>query len=133
MVRTAPSDPTTMLVALPSMSVLRTAAAQRDGRPFVLVYSAKTPDRIAFIGELTTLREQLQLSVVYVVSAPPPEWLGPRGRVTRALLDEVLPPDLRGWQFLVCGPPPFVDASMQALTALGVPAEHVHAERFVGV
>jgi ferredoxin-NADP reductase len=117
----------------PSMSILRTAAEQHDARPFVVVYSVKNPDRIVFVDQLAALGTQLDLSVEYVASTAPPEWPGSRGRITTGILDASLPADLRGWQFLVCGPPPVVDASTDALGQLGIPSDHVHAERFVSV
>jgi NAD(P)H-flavin reductase len=73
------------------------------------------------------------MTMVNVLSNPPDDWPGERGRINAALLDRYLPRNLQGWQFLVCGPPPFVDATVEALGGVGVPAERVHAERFVGV
>ncbi len=117
----------------PSMSVLRTAADRGDRRPHVLVFAARTPDALTFSDELEALRSRLDLDVVRVLSAPPPDWTGERGRIDRSLLDRHLPADLRGWQVLVCGPGPFVDGAMEALEAVGIPGERVHAERFVEV
>jgi ferredoxin-NADP reductase len=117
----------------PSMSVLRTAAERDDARSYQLLYAVKTPDRVVFREELEALRACLSLTVVLVVSSPPPDWRGERGRITPELLDRVLPDDLREWQFLVCGPPPFVDAAVRSLADVGIPGEHVHAERFVTV
>jgi len=117
----------------PSMSILRTAAEQDDPRAFVLVYSVKSPDRIVFFEQLAELETKLDLSVIYVASSAPPDWPGSRGRITADVLDASLPVDLRGWQFLVCGPPPFVDASSDLLRRLGIPTDHVHAERFVSI
>jgi predicted ferric reductase len=117
----------------PSVSILRTAAERRDPRPFLLVYGVKRPDRVVFASELDRLRSRVNLTVVRVMSDPPEDWPGERGRITPELFDRWLPADLRGWQFLVCGPPAFVDASVAALMQVGIPADRVHAERFVGV
>lgn len=117
----------------PSMSVLRTAVDRHDRRRMVLLYAARTPDRIVFRDELDELARRLNLSIVYVVSNPTPDWRGASGRITRDLLDRTLPPDLRGVQFLVCGPPAFVDTTVEALVRLHIPAERIHPERFVGV
>ena len=117
----------------PSMSVLRTAADTGDQRPMLLLYSVRTPDRIVFRDELDSMELRQDLLVVYVVSNPPPDWHGERGRISSELLDRYLPSDLRGWQVLVCGPPPFVDGAVAALVGLRIPADRIHAERFVGV
>ncbi len=117
----------------PSMSVLRTAADRDDRRPYLLVYAARSLDDVTFAEELEALRERVNLTIVYVLSAPPPEWAGERGRINAGVLDRHLPADVRRWQFLVCGSGPFVDGAMAALEAVGIPGERVHAEQFVEV
>ena len=117
----------------PSMSILRTAADRGDRRPHLLIYAARTADDVTFIDELDSLRQRLDLDVILVISAPPADWLGERGRIDAGILDRSLPGDIRGWQFLVCGSGAFVDAAMTALETVGVPGERVHAEQFVDV
>jgi predicted ferric reductase len=128
----------TLLVAggigiTPSMSILRTAADRGDGRPYLLVYGARSIDSATFSDELAALPERMNLTVVLVLSSPPPDWGGERGRINAGVLDRHLPADLRGWQFMVCGSGPFVDGALLALESIGVPGERVHAERFVEV
>ncbi len=117
----------------PSMSILRTAADRGDRRPYLLLYGARSLDGVTFADELEALRERLNLTIVLVLSSPPPDWAGERGRINAGVLDRHLPPDVRGWQFMVCGSGPFVDGAVEALEAVGVPGERVHAERFVEV
>jgi predicted ferric reductase len=128
----------TLLVAggigiTPSMSILRTAADRGDRRPYLLVYAARSLEGVTFADELEALRRRLNLVLVLVLSSPPPDWAGERGRINAGVLDRHLPADARGWQFMVCGSGPFVDGVMEALEAVGVPGERVHAERFVEV
>ena len=117
----------------PSMSILRTAADRGDLRPYLLVYGARTLDAATFMDELELLQARLRLTVVLVLSSPPPDWLGERGRINAGVLDRHLPRDVRGWQFMVCGAGPFVDGAIEALETVGIPGERVHAERFVEV
>jgi predicted ferric reductase len=117
----------------PSMSILRTAADRGDRRPYILVYGGRTLDSMPFRDELEALSSSLRLTTVIVLSAPEPGWTGERGRINAGVLDRHLPGDLRGWQFMTCGAGPFVDAVLDALEAVGVPGERVHAERFVEV
>ena len=117
----------------PSMSILRTAADRGDPRPYLLVYGARTPDAATFMDELGLLQARLRLTVVLVLSSPPPDWIGERGRINAGVLDRHLPRDVRGWQFMVCGAGPFVDGAIEALETVGIPGERVHAERFVEV
>jgi predicted ferric reductase len=136
--RPSPRTAGTVLIAggigiTPSMSVLRTAADRRDRAPFLLLYAARTLESMPFLAEIQRLEDSLQLRSVLVLSSPDPEWPGERGRINPGVLDRHLPSDLRHWQFLVCGSGPFVDGVMEALEAVGVPGERVHAERFVEV
>jgi predicted ferric reductase len=117
----------------PSMSILRTAADRGDRRPYLLLYGTRSLDAVTFADEIAVLPDRMNLTVVLVLSSPPPDWPGERGRINAGVLDRHLPADLRGWEFMVCGSGPFVDASMLALEAIGVPGERVHAERFVEV
>ncbi len=117
----------------PSMSILRTAADRGDRRPYMLIYAARTAEAVTFAEDLEALTALLDLTVVVVLSSPPPDWTGERGRIDAGVLDRHLPADLRGWQFMVCGSGPFVDTAMLALEGVGVPGERVHAERFVEV
>jgi predicted ferric reductase len=117
----------------PCISVLRTACDRGDPRPYVLVYGSRTLEEATFREELWRLGTALELAVVHVLSRPEADWRGERGRVDRALLERHLPDDLRGWDFLVCGPPLMADGVLGALVGLGLPAERVHVERFVAV
>ncbi len=117
----------------PSMSILRTAADRGDRRPYLLIYGARSLDGVTFADELEALRGRLNLAVVLVLSSPPADWAGERGRINAGVLDRHLPADVRGWHFMVCGSGPFVDGAMEALEAIGVPGERVHAEQFVEV
>ena len=116
----------------PMMSMLRTLAHRRDDRPHLLLVGAKTVDDLLFRDELADLARRLHLTVVEVVSAPPPWWTGRTGRVDRRLLDEVLPRAVHtgGFDVYICGPPAMLEGVSTALDELGVPAAHVHTEQF---
>jgi ferredoxin-NADP reductase len=136
--RQQPSTSGMLLVAggigiTPAMSILRTAWDDRaDGR-FVLVYAGRSPEGLTFLDELDLMGMRLDLSVVPVLSDPPVNWTGARGRLSSEVFDRHLPGDIRRWQFAVCGPPGLVDTTFTALAELGIPPERIHAERFVEV
>nr|WP_231134963.1 ferric reductase-like transmembrane domain-containing protein [Motilibacter deserti] len=117
----------------PVMSLLRTFADAGDRRPLVLVDANRRWDDVTFREELDELTRRLDLHLVHVLSEPPEDWTGERGRVDLRLLARVLPDDVAGWNAFVCGPPPMVTAAVEALRALGLPEEQVHAERFADV
>jgi predicted ferric reductase len=117
----------------PSMSILRTAADRGDRRRFVLMYANRQVADVTFGRELAELRRRLDLEVIHVLSQPPEDWPGERGRITAALLRRRLPATVAGWDFFLCGAGAPVDSGIAALAEVGVPPERVHAERFVEV
>jgi predicted ferric reductase len=114
----------------PAMSVVRSLAARGEQRPVLLVHGIRDERDATFDAELRDLRGRMPLDVVHVVSRPSGTWRGATGRIDRALLAGLLPADRALRNVLVCGPTGFADDVTRALVALGVPAAHVHAERF---
>jgi 3-phenylpropionate/trans-cinnamate dioxygenase ferredoxin reductase subunit len=116
----------------PMLSNLRTLAERRDRRPHLLLVAARTVDELLHRRELTDLQRRLDLVVVEVLSEPPPGWWGETGYVDADLLDRYLP--RQAWRgridYFLCGPPPMVEAVLEAFAALQVPANHVHTEVF---
>jgi len=80
--------------------------------------------------ELDGIAHRLDLTVVHVLSAPAPGWVGERGRICRALLDRHLPADMRGYEFFVCASPQVEATTVEALALAGVAPEFVHVESF---
>jgi ferredoxin-NADP reductase len=115
------------------MSLLRTAADRADPRAFVLFYANRRLEDVTFAEELEHLRQRLDLRIVHVLSQPPEPWTGEQGRITADLLQRHAPDDLSRWDFFLCGAAAPVDAGITALSEIGIPPEHVHAERFVEV
>ena len=116
----------------PMMSTLRTMADRGDTRPCLLIYANKTWAGVTFREEIEALKQQLNLQVVWVLSAPEEDWQGERGRVTRDLLRHYLPkPEKRHVQeIFICGPKPMMDAVETALVQLGISMDDFHSERF---
>jgi predicted ferric reductase len=112
------------------ISMVRTMVDREDVRPVVLVYANRDWEGVAFREELDQLAQRMSLTVVHVLSDPPPDWTGEAGYVTSDLLSRCLPSNYRRFQFFICGPEPMMDAAESALLDLGVPGERVHTERF---
>jgi predicted ferric reductase len=114
----------------PIMSILRALAGDGDRRPLLAIAASSAPDRAIFHDALHALAPalpQLQIVEVFERAAGTD---GDPGRVDAALLDRHLPADRRELEYFVCGPPAMIEATEQALAALGIPAERCHSELF---
>lgn len=114
----------------PMLSMLRTMRDRNDPRPVVHIHGARSPERMALRMELEALASELDLRFVPVYEAPPEGWAGERGFVDQAMLARHLPARPQDHQYFVCGPGAMMDVVESALTALGVPPERIHTERF---
>jgi predicted ferric reductase len=115
----------------PMLGILREHAATRDPRQVVLIYANRTQEQILFAPELARYAERDGTDIVQVLSEPAADWTGERGLISRALLERHFDPArCAGWLFVLCGPPPMLDAMQEHLLAMGVPADRILVERF---
>jgi ferredoxin-NADP reductase len=113
---------------VPLMAMARQRAADGDGVPTRLLYSARTWDDVIYRGELARL-EGDGFDVAYTLTREQPEgWTGHSRRVDSELLAEVAPAELA--LAFVCGPTPFVENVAQVLVDLGHEPARVKTERF---
>ena len=94
-----------------------------------LFYSARTPDEFAYESELRGLAQAGEIELRQTVTrATDTEWTGPRGRLNRAALEELVhdPATL----CFVCGPTTLVDEMPKILTGLGIPRERIKMEEW---
>ena len=94
-----------------------------------LFYSARTPDEFAYESELRGLAEAGEIELRQTVTrAADTEWTGPRGRLNRVALEELVhdPETL----CFVCGPPALVDEIPRILTEMGIPRERIKIEEW---
>ena len=114
----------------PFYSLCRTFAERGDQRPVVLFYGSGDWDQLTFRDEFDALGDKMNLKVVYVLSAPGPEWKGETGFINAKVLQRHLPKQFRRMQYFVCGPTPMMDAMEKILPEIGVPPLLIHTERF---
>jgi ferredoxin-NADP reductase len=116
---------------VPLMAMIRARAAAGTA-PFRLIYSVRTPEDLYYADELRRRASQddaLQVRPVYTRWTPH-GWPEPPGRVQQATLAaHGWPPDLSPAIF-VCGPTWFVEATADALVAIGHDAARIKTERF---
>lgn len=117
----------------PVQAILEAAAAQRVGRPLVLVFGARTRRDLYRVDELEKLAAATaELRLVPVLSEEPADspWTGARGLVTDALAE--LPAELLATcHAYACGPPPMVDAVENLLCGRRTDTAFFHADRFL--
>ena len=125
----------------PLMSMVRTIHSLPGQADVVLIYHGSAPDRFAFSEELDFLQKaDFRIDVVYTLgdrlqadssSAAAIPWAGKTGRLSTALLDEVVP-DANGRQVFACGPEGYLNTATDCLRELGVDDTSVFMEFFSG-
>ncbi len=115
----------------PVMAILRDLTDRCWAAPVDLVFSVRGPADVVFEGELHLLAARFPNVHVHVTVTgdAPPDWAGPRGRVTADLLGRLVP-NLPDRAAFVCGPDAMAQAVRDELVAAGVPAERVTLESF---
>lgn len=94
-----------------------------------LFYSVRTPDEFAYEQELRRLAHAGEIELRQTVTrATDTDWTGPRGRLKREALEELIhdPATL----CFICGPPTLVDEMPKILADLGIPRERIKIEEW---
>jgi len=115
---------------VPLMAMARHRALAGSGIAARLILSARTETDVFYRDELARLAGDGLDVTVTLTRERSPAWGGRRGRVDRALLDEVAFPAADRPRAFVCGPTGFVEAVADALVDLGHTPELVRTERF---
>lgn len=116
----------------PLMSSIRYLTDQSWPGEIFLIYASGRLEDVIFREELEYLRRRhpnLHLTIT-LSREESPAWTGPRGYVTKELLQSAVP-DLPRRRVHICGPPPMMDAVKGLLAEVGVPAEQIKTELFV--
>jgi predicted ferric reductase len=117
----------------PLLSVLRQLRATGDPRPVALLYGNRLESQIVYRAELDALAAEEGVSITHVLGEPPPGWTGAVGQADAPAIEAAFG-GLAGagdWTYLLCGPPPMLDAAEEALLDRGIPASRIVSERFV--
>ena len=119
----------------PVLSLARTTLAKEPGSRFTLVYGNRTLGSVIFNEALEDLKDRYlaRFALYHVFSREVQAIELFNGRVDGAkvgrFLDTLIPPGSIGEAF-VCGPASMGDEVKAVLQARGVPAAHIHLERF---
>ena len=117
----------------PMMSVVRYLTGRSWSGDIFFFYAVRGQADVIFQEELEYLgRRYPNLHLVIVAGqVESSEWPHATGRITRELLDTNVP-QLASRRVHICGPPPMMDAVKSILTDLGVPADQIRTEIFIG-
>ncbi|WP_246198760.1 hypothetical protein [Sodalinema gerasimenkoae] len=110
--------------------MLLTAVERQDDRPFLLIYSASSWEDFTYREELETLKDNIDLTIVYVPRHPHEGWTGETGYVDQQLLARYIPLHRGSRQYFICAAPVMMDQVEAALFGLEVPVTNVHMEHF---
>jgi predicted ferric reductase len=114
----------------PIMGMLRTLADRQAKQPLILFYAYNNLERLTFYEELERLQDKLDLQIIYVLQAPPPEWQGETGFITENILIKNLPVHRNKLEYFVCGPVPLIQLIEKILHQQGVYLSKIHSELF---
>jgi predicted ferric reductase len=146
--RDADARPVVMLAGgigvAPFVALLEAATQAADTRALRLVYADRDAGQQVDVAALVPTARLRDFELLRVLEHPSPAPAGTfgqpgaatlQGRLDAAGLQAVLAhpavaPLATEAHFLVCGPPPMMDAVETALLAHGVPPERIHAEHF---
>jgi ferredoxin-NADP reductase len=116
---------------VPLRSMLRHRAAAGATVPVRLLYSARSWGEVIYGRELTELAAADGVDVAFTLTREFPDgWDGRRGRIDRALLDEIGWPPGDAPLIYICGPTGFVETAATAFVDLGHDAGRIRTERF---
>jgi ferredoxin-NADP reductase len=115
----------------PFRSILRHWAAGERDTMARLVYSSRSIGEVIYREELMQLATDDGVGLHLTLTREwPDDWQGHRGRVDRALLEEVTWPPQAHPRIYACGPSGFVEAVAEALVAVGHDPGRIRTERF---
>ena len=113
----------------PMWAMLRDELAKRPDADIRFIHSARSPEDVIFASDLAALAEAhagVRHALVLEQAPAAYPWVG---RLTPAMLRELVP-DLLARHVYLCGPAPYMAAVCTMLAELGLPAEQLHQESF---
>lgn len=117
----------------PFLSMTREAMVQKDERMYALLYANVTTEDIAFQDEILALTDEYpNFSATFFVehgALPPLPAITEVGRIPLDALKKYCG-DFATTDYLMCGPPPFMEAMTKYLAEQGVPKERIRKENF---
>lgn len=116
---------------VPIMSILRYRREIGSSTPVTVLLSFRTWIEIIYRDELLRLAAEPGVTVAYTLTrAQPAGWAGFDRRIDVSMLEEVFGRPAEGALTYICGPTGLVEATANALVALGYEPTSIKTERF---
>ena len=116
---------------VPLHAMLRHRAAIESSVPARLLYSSRSLEDVIYRDDLDRFAADDQVEVAQTLTREWPDgWSGHRGRVDKALLEELSWSPAEQALTYVCGPTGFVEAVASTLVELGHDPARIRTERF---
>jgi len=119
----------------PILSILASTLEDQLESKFTLVYGNRSMNSVMFNEALQDLKDRFadRLTLIHILSRQAQEVDLLQGRIdadkVRSLIDTLLPVASMDEVF-ICGPEVMIEVTERALLDAGVPAAHIHTERF---
>jgi ring-1,2-phenylacetyl-CoA epoxidase subunit PaaE len=119
----------------PILSIAASTLEEQPGSKFTLVYGNRRMGSVMFNEALQDLKDRYadRFTMIHVLSRQAQEVDLLQGRIDRQKVRDIvaaLLPAPSMDEVFICGPEAMIEATQQALQALGVPANRIHTERF---
>ncbi|SFP01098.1 Ferredoxin-NADP reductase [Ectopseudomonas composti] len=112
----------------PARSILLNILERELPQRFHMIYVNSHVDDVIYANELRELAAQHEnFTLSEVISRPPAGYTGRSGRLSRAMLQELLG-EIGDKMFYICGPTPFNDSCVALLGELGVARRRIRVE-----
>lgn len=114
----------------PVMSILRTMADREDSRPVLLIYCVTDWESATFREELIAMTVRSEFTVLFLPEHPTAQWHGETGRIDVECLKQALPAGVENHRYFISGPEEMINEVEKMLSALNVPLENYHADKY---
>jgi len=118
----------------PFYSMIRYCADKNLNIPILLIVTFSNVEEVIFYDELSQISKKSNMKVVYSVTHPEASkmgWGGEMGRISESTIKKYVS-DVKASEFMVTGPPPMVDSTVEILQNMHVPEDHLKVEYFTG-
>ena len=114
----------------PIISIIRTLADRNDKRPVILFYGFRDWASCTFKEELISLANVINMKLVFIIEKLDEDGATEYGVINRVILERHLPQAPKDHKYFICGPDSMIPIVEKMLSAMSVPIENYHSEKY---